>query len=137
MVQCPLDSVPFYMVHCTLTIVDQWNRDQQYKVLSQSDVSHSTMPQCYVSEEHRSSEINMNKLSQMKRKRSDNIDEDDTGLNQPRQLRLHSKIDYRWLQKSFPDDSNEAVLMTSDIVYAITTNNSLGSNEPETIQEAK
>jgi hypothetical protein len=55
----------------------------------------------------------------MKQKRSDNIDEDDTGLNQPRQLRLHSKIDYRQLQKLFPDDSNEAILTTSNIVYAM------------------
>jgi transposase InsO family protein len=89
------------------------------------------------SEEHRSSEINKNEPSQTKRKRSDNINEDDTGLNQPRQLRPRSKIDYRRLQKSFPDDSNEAVLTTSDIVYAIAAENSLGSDEPKNIHEAK
>ena len=86
------------------------------------------------SEKYKPADLNKNQSNQNKRKE---IEAEEHPGNNPRKLRPRSKVDYMQLNDPFSDETDEAVLTSSDIIYNTTAEIPLGSDEPKMIQEAQ
>ena len=61
-------------------------------------------------------------------------------LVEPRQLRKWPKVDYRWLDDPFPDERDKvhvSTLTSAEVIYAAFVEQSLRSDEPKTLGEAR
>jgi len=72
-------------------------------------------------------------------KRKQHIDDQhNQSDNETRNLQKQPRLDYQYLQKSFPDEeeSKERILISAEIIYATFAETPLGNNNPKSLSEA-